>query len=175
MLYIQLITLRWQKDVRDPVHAAARKAVRFRPLPQEKPQEDAVLIHSVMLRQNQAGIVCNGETARTFGAEILSDDPLRKPPYPARLQITEADGAYRVAYCGKDSDGLYSEKMRILPGGYGRIVYNQRGAYDYTGIWYYDLTVCNFVCAPYSEYRPKLFFRKEPDSLFEDLRYLRYC
>ncbi|MBR3446674.1 MAG: hypothetical protein IKH27_02565 [Oscillospiraceae bacterium] len=175
MLYIQLITLRWQKDVRDPVHAAARKAVRFRLLPQEMPEEDAVLIHSVMLRQNQAGIACTGETVRTYGAEILSAEPLRKPPYPARLQITEADGAYRVAYCGKESDGLYSEKMRILPGGYGRIVYNQRGAYDYTGIWYYDLTVCNFVCAPYCEYRPKLFFRKEPDSLFEDLRYLRYC
>ena len=154
MLFIQFITLRWQKDVRDPVHAAARKAVRFRPLPQEKPQEDAVLRR---------------------GAEILSDDPLRKPPYPARLQITEADGAYRVAYCGKDSDGFFSEKMRILPGEYGRIVYNQRGAYDYSGIWYYDLTVCNFVCAPYSDYRQKLFFRKEPDSLFEDLRYLRYC
>ena len=73
MLFIQFITLRWQKDVRDPVHAAARKAVRFRQLPQEKPQEDAVLIHSVMLRQNPAGIVCAGETVRTFGAEILSD------------------------------------------------------------------------------------------------------
>ena len=35
MLYIQLITLRWQKDVRDPVHAAERRAVRYRQLPQE--------------------------------------------------------------------------------------------------------------------------------------------
>ena len=175
MLFVQFITLRWQKDVRDPVHAAKRRAVRFMALPQEKPREDAVLIHSVMLRQTADGISSAGETLKGYGADVLSADPLQNPPFPARLQITETDGAFRIAYCGKDSDGLYSEKMRILPGEYGRIVYNQRGAYQYSGIWYYDLTVCNFVHAPYTDYRQKLFFRKEPDHLYEDLRYLRYC
>ena len=175
MLFIQIITLRWQKDVRDAVHAAARRAVRFRALPQETPEEDAVLIHSVLLRQTADGICCKGETAGTYGTDVLSAEPLMQSPFPARLQITEADGAYRIAYCGRESDGLFSEKMRIRPGEYGRLIYNERGAYDYSGIWYYDLTVCNFVNAPYSDYRPKLFYRKEPDHLFEDLRYLRYC
>lgn len=115
MLFIQFITLRWQKDVRDSVHAAARRAVRFWLLPQEKPKADTVLLHSVMLRQDQAGIACVGETVRPFGAEILSDAPLRELPYPARLQITESDGTFRVAYCGKDSDGLFSEKCAFCP------------------------------------------------------------
>ena len=125
MLFAQIITLRWQKNVRDPVHAAERRAVRFWLLPREMPAEDAVLLHTALLRQSADGIGCVAETLKAYGADILSAEPLREPPFPARLQITEADGAYRIAYCSKDSDGLYSEKMRISPGEYGRIVYNQ--------------------------------------------------
>ena len=175
MLFAQIITLRWQKDVRYPVYAAQRRAVRFRLLPQERPAEDAVLIQNVKLRQNPDRIICVTDKIKTCGADAFSVDRMRQSPFPSRLQVTEEDGAYCIGYCGKESDGVFSRKMRILPGEYGRVVYNERGFYDYSMIWYYDLTVCNFVHAPYADYRQKLFFRKEPDHLYEDLRYLRYC
>ena len=57
---------------------------------------------------------------------------------------------------------------------YGRVVFNERGTYEYSGIWYYELNIYNFVNADYSKYSPKLFFRKEPDYEFEDMRKLRY-
>ncbi|MBP0966297.1 MAG: hypothetical protein J5722_01570 [Oscillospiraceae bacterium] len=175
MLFAQIITLRWQKELRYPAYAAQRRAERFRLLPQECPAENAVLLHTVQLRQTADGISCVRERAEGYDGLAFSADRMRQSPFPVRLQVTAADGAYRIAYCGKECDGLFREKMLLLPGEYGRVIYNERGAYDYSGIWYYDLTVCNFVNAPYSDYRPKLFFRKEPDHLFEDLRYLRYC
>ncbi len=175
MLFAQIITLRYCKDVRYPVFAAQRRAVRFWALPQEIPPENEILLHMVYLQQDPEQIACIHSMVKAYGADAFFDGGYHPGPFPARLAVTKSDGAYHIGYCGKEHDGIYSNKMHLQMGEYGRIIYNQRGAYQYTGIWYYDLTICNFVHASYAECRQKLFYRKEPDVLFEDLRRLRYC
>ena len=73
-----------------------------------------------------------------------------------------------------EDSGFYKTKIIHDTCEYGRIIFNERGAY-HTGIWYYDLIIYNFLNAPYSSFNSKIFFRKEPDHEFTDMHYLRYC
>ena len=65
--------------------------------------------------------------------------------------------------------------MIIKPNEYERVIFNERGGYDYTGIWYYDLIIYNFINASYSSFNNKIFFQKKPNYEFTDMQYLRYC
>lgn len=174
MLFVQSITLRYQKNVRYAGYADQRRSVRFWELPQERPEENEIFSHTVFLEQNTEKINCRSSSLRTYGEEGFYDGGVNGTPFSGRLAVTKEGEDFRVKYCGKRDLGFYSTKMILRPGEYGRVIFNERGGYDYTGIWYYDLVTYNFVNAPYSEYRQKLFFCKEPDHEFQDMQYLRY-
>lgn len=143
-------------------------------LPQACPEEDEILFHKVFLTQDQNGIACRSSKLKAYGAEGFYDGKFHRPPFPKHLAVTKEDGFFRIQYSGKQDNGFYGTKMMLRPGEYGRIILNERGTYCDTGIWYYDLITYNFVNAPYSCCRPKLFYRKEADHEFRDMQYLRY-
>lgn len=173
MLYVQSITLRYEKNVRYASYANQRRSVRFWTLPQTFPAEDAVFFHKVFLEQNTDSLHCCQSILKSYSTDILSER--RQSPFSKRIAIAEDADSFQLKYGGRHPNGIYKTKMTLRPGEYGRIIFNERGMYLYDGIWYYDLTIYNFVNAPYSDCRQKLFFRKEPDYAFQDLQNLSYC
>ena len=174
MLFVQEIKIYYRKNVRYANYAEQRKAVRFWELSQKCPEENEVFFQKVYLSQN-TDIRCHRDSLQSYGTEAFYGGGFNNAPFSGRIAVTKENDSYRIKYCGKRDLGFYSAKMLLNPSEYGRIVFNERGAYDYTGIWYYEITIYNFVNAPYSAYRKNLFYRKEPDYLFKDMQYLRYC
>lgn len=174
MLFVQNITLRYMKDVRYASYANQRRSIRFWELPQERPEENEVFFHTVFLRQDKDKLDCYKSCLKTYGTEAFYDGGFNNTPFPGRLAVTKEDDSFRVKYCGKQDLGFYSTKMVLRPGEYGRIIFNERGGYDYSGIWYYDLITFNLVNLSYSDYGQKMFYRKEADYEFRDMKYLRY-
>lgn len=174
MLFVQTITIRYYKDARTPQCAAKRKSVRFCPLPKAYAPDGEVLLHSVFMGQDEHALWTNRESLHCYGEEAFYGGGFNTTPFSGRLAVTREDDTYRIGYCDKRSLGFFTARMRLRPGEYGRILYNERGAFDYTGIWYYDLTTWNFVHAAPDAYREKLFYQKTPDYLYQDLQWLRY-
>ena len=175
MLFVQCITLRYRKDVRYANYANQRKAIKFRKLPNIKPKENEIIFSNVLLYQTTDKIECCRNSLQTFGSKCFYGNGVNNTPFSNRLAIVKDDDSFKIKYCGKHDLDFYSTKIILQPGEYGRIIFNERGEYAYTGIWYYELIIYNFVNAPYSSFSNKIFFKKKPDHEFTDMQYLRYC
>lgn len=177
MLIIQSITLRYEKDVRYASYANQRRSVRFWLLPHERPEESDVFLHQVDLFQETDGMRCCRDKLKSLGAEAFYDEKFGSPDFFRRIAVTKEGDCYRVGYKGYGGINdmhLYSTKMIVRPDEYVRIVFNERGMHWYSGIWFYDIVTYNFLNVPYSDYRQKLFFRKEADHEYKDMKYLLY-
>ena len=174
MLFVQAITLRYQKDVRYANFANQRNSVRFWELPEKHPEENEIFLHSIFMTQTPEKIACHMNYLNSYGTEGFYGGGFNNTPFSGRIAVIKENDTFRVQYCDKKSLGFYTTRFLLKPNEYGRIIFNERGAYDYTGIWYYDLTIYNFINANFSKYRQNLFFRKVPDYEFHDLQTLRY-
>lgn len=158
MLFIQIITMQYDKSKRSGETMRRINSVRFTPL------------------QNTP--------ANLTGAEyFLHDDRFRKPKaFPAeerfsvtyRVFVTKSGDSYHIHYTDRPAHQHFKPVITLSPGEYGRIVYNER-AVTFDGEWYYIRTTINFLSAGKEKYRTKMFCRKNADKLFEDMAYLRYC
>lgn len=120
------------------------------------------------------------------GEYYFHDNRCRKAkvlPYTEHFRVSERvyvdkDGeSYIITYSPyttRTGEMRFKPVMTIGNGEYGRIVYNEREA-TFDSEWYYIRTTINLYSADISAFRPKIFFRKEPDHLYEDMAYLRYC
>ncbi len=184
MLFVQNIVLSYQKDVRYANYANQRRSIRFWELPTTDLEENEVFVNRVCLGQSTLNktfygqdaknIYCYQNITKSYGTEVLYEGRFINSPSSGRLAVVKEDDSYKIKYCGKHDLGFYSTKMTIGKDEYGRVIFNERGTYEYSGIWYYELNIYNFVNTDYSKYNPKLFFKKEPDYEFEDMRKLRY-
>ncbi len=158
MLFIQIITMQYDKSKRSGETMRRINSVRFAPL------------------QNTP--------ANLTGAEyFLHDDRFRKPKaFPAeerfsvtyRVFVAKSGDFYHIHYTDRPAHQHFKPVITLSPGEYGRIVYNER-AVTFDGEWYYIRTTINFLSAGKEKYRTKMFCRKNADKLFEDMAYLRYC
>ena len=184
MLFVQNIILQYQKDVRYANYANQRRSIRFCVLFTTDLEENEVFVNRVCLGQSTLNktfygqdaknIYCYQNITKSYGTEVLYEGRFINSPFSGRLAVVKEDDSYKIKYCGKHDLGFYSTKMTIGKDEYGRVVFNERGTYEYSGIWYYELNIYNFVNADYSKYSSKMFFKKEPDYEFEDMRKLRY-
>ena len=175
MLFVQCITLRYMKDVRYANYADQRKSIKFWKLPDVKPKENEIIFSKVFLYQTTDKINCFCNSLRSFGNGSFYGNGVNNTPFSNRLAIVKDGDSFKIKYCGMHGNGFYSTKIILQPNEYGRVMFNERGGYDYTGIWYYDLIIYNFVNASYSSFNNKIFFKKKPDHEFTDMQYLRYC
>ena len=175
MLFVECITLRYMKDVRYANYADQRRSIKFRKLSDVRPKENEIVFSNVFLHQTTDGINCFCNYLQSFGNESFYGNGVNNTPFSGRLAVVKDDNSFKIKYCGKYDIGFYGTKITLRPGEYGRIIFNGRGGYDYTGIWYYDLITYNFINVPYSSFHNKIFFKKKPDHEFTDMQYLRYC
>ena len=173
MLFVQNIVLRWHKDVRYAKFAGQRRSVRFWELPDETVPESPLLVHSVSLLQDEAGLHCEDSRIRTYDEAAFYTGGHNRTPFAPRLAVTHGPDGFSVQYFGMGGSAPRTA-MTLQTGESGRIQLNLRRTYHDTGRWYYEQITWNFLDAPPSACRKKLFYIKAPVHSFADLQFLQW-
>ncbi len=213
MLFIQLISIYYHKNVRYPNYANARQSLNFAPIKPEPadfyPREinhntmfDCnVFLQSLVYSQDLNGIKLDYEKFKKFNNEIFTlgtRDKYRNYHHLIpNIRILKENNIYRIMFCDDDfsfsaiqrrghnedylnckspfcyTDIINETAFRLAPEEYGRIIFNNRYTYHDCGIWYYGRHIYNFISCDKSDYREKMFFRKNPDYIYKNLKYLR--
>lgn len=174
MLFIQEIDLIYTKAVRYGNFANARRAVKFFPVEFDRSDiTDEILFNKVELFQPPDGIRERRNKVKIYGENALFTGKFATEFFGPRVFVKRAESGYDILYTDKKQRGWIKSKFTLTKGKSGRIVYNDR----YSGWecpWLYYLVTFNFVCADKADFKPKIFFRKNPDFTFGDMKELRY-
>ena len=174
MLFIQEIDLVYTKAVRYGNFANARRAVKFFPVEFDKADiSDEILFNKVGLFQSPDGMERRSKT-KILGENALFTGKFAPDHFGERIFVKRADNGYEILYTDKKQRGWIKSKFTLTEGKSGRIIYNDRSSFWDCPVWYYYLITFNFVCADKDDFKPKIFFRKEPDFTFSDMKELRY-
>ena len=175
MLFMQEIVLVYTKAVRYGNFANVRKAVRFLPVEFDKADiTDEILFNRVGLFQSPNGITERRNKVKILGEKALFTGKFAPDCFGERVFVKRAENGYEILYTDKKQRGYIKSKFTLTEGKSGRIVYNDRSAEWECPVWNYYLVTFNFVCADKSEFKPKIFFRKDTDFVFTDMKELRY-
>lgn len=174
MLFIQEIDLVYTKAVRYGNFANARRSVKFLPVEFDKTDiSDEILFNKVGLIQTPDGMREQQNKVKIYGENALFNGKFAAEFFGPRVYVRHAENGYEILYTDKKQRGWIKSKFTLTEGKSGRIVYNDR----YSGWdcpWLYYLVTFNFVCADKADFKPKIFFRKNPDFTFGDMKELRY-
>lgn len=175
MLFVQEIKLVYKKYERGSNFANVRRALKFLPVVFDKAKiTEEILFDNAILSQSEDGIHEQYRKTKPLGENAFFDGKF-SDFFGFRVFIKRAENGYEILYRGIKASGYIKSKFTLTDGKSGRIVYNERysGYFD-SSEWYYYLTTFNFVCANKSIFKPKIFFIKEPDFTFTDMKPLRY-
>lgn len=174
MLYIQAVVLTYTKAVRNSSSANVRRALKFLPVEFDKADiTDEILFNLVNLFQTPDGLREQRNKTRIFGEDAFFVGKFAKEYFGDRVYVRRAENGYEILYTDKKQRGYIKSKFTLSNGQSGRIVYNERYS-SWDSPWIYHLITFNFVCADKSAFKPKMFFIKEPDFTFTDMKPLRY-
>lgn len=175
MLFVQEIVLAYTKAVRYGNYANARKAVRFLPVEFDKSDiTDEILFNRADMFQSPEGMREQRNRVKILGENALFTGKFAPDFFGERIFVKRAENGYEILYTDKKQRGYIKSKFMLTNGKSGRIVYNDRSAFWDCPVWHYYLITFNFVCADKADFKPKIFFRKEPDFVFNDMKELRY-
>lgn len=175
MLFIQEIALEYTKAVRNSNAANVRRSVRFLPVEFDKSKiTDEILFNKAELFQAPDGMRGPYSKTKIYGENALFTGNFTNF-FGYRVFVKKAENGYEVLYIDRSHRGYAKSKFTLTNGKSGRIVYNERhGSIFDCAEWYYEIVTFNFVCADKSAFKPKIFFVKEPDFTFTDMKPLRY-
>lgn len=174
MLYVQEIALQYTKAVRYGNFANARRAVRFFPVEFDRADiSDEILFNKVALYQDPDGMHGPYGKTKILGEKALFTGKFAPDFFGERIFVKRAENGYEILYTDKKQRGYIKSKFTLTEGKSGRIVYNDRSG-GWECPWIYYLITFNFVCADKADFKPKIFFRKEPDFTFSDMKNLFY-
>lgn len=175
MLFVQQIVLEYTKAVRNANAANVRRSVRFLPVEFDKSEiTDEILFNKAWLFQAPDGLhKPRSNRTKLLGENALFTGKFAPDFFGERIFIKRAENGYEILYTDKKARGWVKSKFMLTEGKSGRIVYNDRYS-SWDSPWIYYLITFNFVCADKSAFKPKLFFIKEPDFVFTDMKPLRY-
>lgn len=174
MLFIQEIDLVYTKAVRYGNFANARRAIKFLPVEFDKTDiSDEILFNKVGLIQTPDGMREQQNKVKIYGENALFNGKFAAEFFGPRVYVRRAGNGYEILYTDKKQRGWIKSKFTLTEGKSGRIVYNDRHS-GWDCPWLYYLVTFNFVCADKANFKPKIFFRKNPDFNFGDMKELRY-
>lgn len=175
MLFVQQIDLVYTKYVRKSNFANVRRAVKFLPVEFDKADiTGEILFDKARLSQSENGIREQFRKTKPLGENALFDGKF-SDFFGNRVFIKRAENGYEILYTDKKARGWIKSKFTLTEGKSGRITYNERHSSVWDSpVWYYELTVFNFVCTDKAKFKPKIFYIKEPDFTFNDMKQLRY-
>lgn len=172
MLFVQEIDLVYTKAVRFGNFANSRRALKFLPVEFDKSDiTDEILFNKAEMFQSPDGIRKCCSKVKIYGESALFDGKF-SDFFGNRVFVKRAGNGYEILYNDKKQSWIKS-KFTLTNGESGRIVYNdRRGGGECP--WLYFLVTFNFVCADKESFKPKIFYRKQPDFVFNDMKPLRY-
>lgn len=174
MLFIQEIVLQYTKAARNSNAANVRRAVRFVPVEFDKADiTDEILFNKVALYQAPDGMHGPYGKTKILGEDAFFVGKFAKEYFGDRVYVRRSENGYEILYTDKKQRGYIKSKFTLTEGKSGRIVYNDRSG-GWECPWIYYLITFNFVCADKSAFKPKIFYIKEPDFTFKDMKPLRY-
>ena len=175
MLFVQEIVLVYTKAVRNANSANIRRSVSFLPVEFDKADiTDEILFNKVGLFQSPDGIREQRNKTWVLGEKALFTGKFAPDHFGERVFVKRAENGYEILYTDKKQRGYIKSKFTLTEGKSGRIVYNDRSSDWDCPVWNYYLITFNFVCADKENFKPKIFFRKDPDFSFNDMKALRY-
>lgn len=175
MLFIQEIAFVYTKAVRNANAASVRRSVRFLPVEFDKADiTDAILFNNVELFQSPNGIREQRNKVKIYGENALFTGKFAADFFGERIFVKRAENGYEILYTDKKQRGWVKSKFTLTEGKSGRIVYNDRSSDWDCPVWNYYLITFNFICADKADFKPKIFFIKNPDFTFTDMKPLRY-
>ena len=164
----------YTKAVRSGSYANTRRALKFLPVEFDKADiTGEILFDKASVFQSPNGLKETYHKAKALGENAFFDGKF-SDHFGERVFIKRADNGYEVLYTDKKQRGWIKRKFTLKDGESGRIIYNERYSHWDCPLWYYYLTTFNFVCADRERFRAKIFYFKEPDLAFNDLKQLRY-
>ncbi|MBR1527806.1 MAG: hypothetical protein IJ642_00720 [Oscillospiraceae bacterium] len=163
MLFIQIIHITYTKNSRSGEKMHQINHIRFKEIPALKKDLSAGEI-----------CICNNSNTRTSVNIFPYQENFNASGALGRAFVHKQDENYQIFYSDRPALPFSKPVFTLAKNQYGRIIYNERYV-TYDSEWYYTRTILNFLHADSSAYKTKLFFRKEPDFLFQDLKWLRYC
>lgn len=175
MLFMQEIVLVYTKAVRNSNAANVRHSVRFYPVEFDKADiTDEILFNKVGLFQSPDGLKEQRNIVKIYGENALFTGKFATNFFSERIFVKRAENGYEILYTDKKARGWIKSRFTLTEGKSGRIVYNDRyGGWD-CPVWNYYLITFNFICADKDDFKPKIFFNKNPDFTFTDMKPLRY-
>ncbi len=175
MLFVQEIDLVYTKAVRLGNFANARRDVKFLPVDFNKSDiTDEILFNRVYLFQSPDGISEKRNKVSILGEKAFFDGKFAPDFFGERVFVKRANSGYEILYTDKRQRGYIKSKFTLTEGKSGRIIYNDRSSGWDCPVWNYYFVTFNFVCADKDSFKPKIFFRKNPDFTFGDMKELRY-
>lgn len=175
MLFVQRINLVYTKAVRYGNYANARQAVKFLPVEFDKAEiSDEILLNNVLLFQAPDGMREHRNAVKIYGEKVLYTGKFSDNTFGERIFVKRADNGYEILYTDKKERGWIKSKFTLKNGESGRVVYNDRSSTWESAWWNYYLITFNFVCADKDRFKPKMFYIKQPDFTFRDMKELRY-
>ena len=158
MLFIQMITVKYDKDQRSGETMRRINSIRFKDVPDQDIDLSAGEYYFHDNYQRKAKVFSLTDRFRI----------------QERIYVSKDEDCYKVFYSGRSADQHFKPVMTLNKGQYGRIVYNEREV-TFDGEWIYIRRTVNLFYTDISKFRTKLFYRKDTNFLFEDMDYLRYC
>lgn len=162
-----------------------------------------VLLQSLGYWQETDGLRLYAEKFRKFGDEIFTegkrDTFWNYHNLIKNIRIFKDDNIYKIMFCDENfsfstpklhghnesymdkkspfsyTDRIFETAFRLHKNEYGRIIFNERIVEHDTGIWYYVLHTYNIINCDKSDFREKMFYRKNPDYEYKNMQYLKYC
>ena len=152
--------------------------MRFFPVEGDMPDENAeALVDSCIIIQCPKagrkvsayvkGYEKNGYT-KLYGREIFENQNWCNLPVDKVVKVVKHDDEYELVYRS------YNKKMFTLKKGeYGRVMYNYRRTDRETRSWIFTICVINYINDDRDKFREKIFYRKDPDHEFTDMKILQ--
>lgn len=159
-----------------------------------------VLLQSLVYWQKTDGLKQYREKFKKFGNEIFTEGKYETywnyHNLIANIRIFKEDNIYKIMFCDENfsshrptrhghnesymkkqspfkyKDRIFETAFRLDKNKYGRIIYNERNVEHDTGIWYYGLHTYNIINCDKSDFKEKMFFRKNPDYEYKQLKQL---
>ncbi|MDE6726325.1 MAG: hypothetical protein K2J80_00120, partial [Oscillospiraceae bacterium] len=135
---------------------------------------DEILFNKVGLFQSPDGMREQRNKTWVLGEKALFTGKFASDHFGERVFVKRAENGYEILYTDKKQRGYIKSKFTLTKGKSGRIVYNDRSSDWDCPVWNYYLITFNFVCADKENFKPKIFFIKDPDFTFTDMKPLRY-
>ncbi len=176
MIFIQHINIRYDKNMRYANYANIRRSIKFCPLKHNGDIEGEILYNRVII--DQWSHTQGNSIHHTFNKTYFSNNfscsgwAMTSDTY-GRTNVVKAENAVYDIYYNYNHVPYVSKIFTLKSGEYGRLIYNER-CVDIEGTWWYEFHTLNFVNAPSSAFKEKIFYRKNPDYIIEDMKTLRY-